>query len=213
MNDHFNHRRVQLVAIAYRRRAAFNVAYIAAFVGDQNGALELAGFFRVDAEIGRQLHRAAYAFRNIDKGPVGGHRRVECGKEVVVARHHGAEVFLHQFRVIVDRLAERTEDNPLLRQLFAIGGSDGNRVKNGIDRHFPPLAHRHAEEIERLFNFIGQKRAGARLLQSARLRGAGVIAVAAGGRRVIAVILIVQLVVVRLQPVRLFHRLPGLKRV
>ena len=179
MNNHLDHRRVQLVAIAYRRRTAFDIAHVAAFVGDQNGAFELAGFFRVDAEIGRQLHRAAYAFGHIDKGAVGRHRRVEGGKEVVVARHHGAEVFLHQFRVIVDRFAEGTENNPLFRQLFAIGGRHRNRVKNGVDGHFPSFPHRHAEKVKRLFDFAGQKRAGPRLLQRAGLRGAGVIAVAA----------------------------------
>ncbi|MNR55716.1 hypothetical protein D3C85_1761460 [compost metagenome] len=84
MQDHFHHRRMQLIAVAYRSRAAFDVADIAAFVGDQDGAFELPGFGGVNTEIGRQFHGAAYALRHIDEGPVRGHRGVQRGEEVVV---------------------------------------------------------------------------------------------------------------------------------
>ncbi len=45
-------------------------------------------------------------------------------------------------------------------------------------------------------------------LQRARLGSAGLIAVAAGGRGIVAVILIIQLIVMRFQPVRLLHFQP-----
>src|SRR6516165_2186158 len=60
-----------------RRRAAFEIAHIGALVGDDEGALELAAVALVDAEIGRQLHRAAHARRHIDERAVGKHRRVQ----------------------------------------------------------------------------------------------------------------------------------------
>ena len=70
MDDDLYHRRVQLVAVAHRCRTAFDIADVAAFIGHQDGAFKLAGFFRVDAEIGRELYRAAHAFRHVDKGAV-----------------------------------------------------------------------------------------------------------------------------------------------
>src|SRR5690606_18918176 len=70
MDDDFNHRGVELIAVAHRRGTPFDVADVAAFVRHQNGALELAGLFRVDAEIGRQLHWTTYPFRHVDEGAV-----------------------------------------------------------------------------------------------------------------------------------------------
>src|SRR5262249_6006770 len=46
---------MELVLIALRRRAAFEIADVGALVGDNQRALELAGVALVDAEIGRQL--------------------------------------------------------------------------------------------------------------------------------------------------------------
>ncbi|CAI2789601.1 Uncharacterised protein [Serratia ficaria] len=212
VQDHLHHRRVQLVAVAHRRGTALDIADVAALVGDQNGAFELAGFGGVDAEVGRQLHRAAHALRHVDEGAVRGHGGVQRGEEVIVGRHHAAQVPAHQIRVFLNGFAERAEDHPALRQLFAVGGGDGNRVEDGVDRHFAALAHRHAQLVERQLHFAGQITAvggGTRLLLRAGLRAAGVVAAAAGRRRVIAVILIVQAIVVGLQPVRLFHLQPG----
>ena len=65
--DELDHRRVQLVLVAHRRGAAFEIAHIGALVGDDESAFELAGVALVDAEIGGQLHRAAHAWRHIDE--------------------------------------------------------------------------------------------------------------------------------------------------
>ena len=81
--DQLDHRGVKLVLVAHRRGAAFEVAHVGALVGDDQRALELAGVLLVDAEIGRQLHRAAHARRHVDERAVGEHRRVERGEEVV----------------------------------------------------------------------------------------------------------------------------------
>ncbi|MNZ97911.1 hypothetical protein D3C78_1171760 [compost metagenome] len=106
MDNHFHHGCVQLVAVAHGRRTPFDITDVTAFVGHQNGALELSGFFGVDTEIGRQFHRATHAFRDVNKGPVRGHGGIECSKEIIVTRHNGADVLFHQIRMIVDRFAE-----------------------------------------------------------------------------------------------------------
>jgi hypothetical protein len=91
---------VQLVLVALRRGAAFQIGHIGALVGDDQRALELAGVLGVDAEIGRQLHRAAHARRDVDEGAVGEDRRVQRREIVVGDRHDRAEIFLHQLRML-----------------------------------------------------------------------------------------------------------------
>ena len=44
VNDDLYHRRVQLVAVAHRGGAPFDIADVAAFVRYQNGAFKLSGF-------------------------------------------------------------------------------------------------------------------------------------------------------------------------
>ena len=110
--------------------------------------------------------------------------------------------------MVVDRLAERAEDDPLLRQLFTVGGRHRHRVEYRVHRHLAPFAHRYAQLVKGFFHLAGQKGVGPGLLHRAGLGGAGLIAVAAGGGGIVAVILIIQLIVMRLQPVRLFHLQP-----
>ena len=65
--DEFHHRRMQLVLIALRRGAAFEVADIRPFVGNDQCAFKLPGILGIDAEIGRQFHRATHALGNVSK--------------------------------------------------------------------------------------------------------------------------------------------------
>ena len=132
--DQLDHRGVQLVLVAHRRRAAFEIADIGALVGDDQRALELAGIAFVDAEIGRQLHRAAHARRHVDERAVGEHRRVERGEEIVADRHHRAEILFHQLGMLVDRLRDRHEEDAGLGELGLEGGGDRNRIEHRIDR-------------------------------------------------------------------------------
>ena len=83
-----DHRRMQLVFIAHRRGAALQIADLTAFVGDDQGALELAGLGFVDAEIGGQLHRALHALGDIDEGAIGEYGRVQGSVEVVPLGNH-----------------------------------------------------------------------------------------------------------------------------
>ena len=78
-----DHRGVELVLVAHRRRAALQVAHRRALVGHQQRPLELPGLRRVDAEVGGQLHGALHALRDVGERAVGEDRRVERGVEVV----------------------------------------------------------------------------------------------------------------------------------
>ncbi len=53
-SDELDDRRVKLIRIELRRRAAFVIGDVTAFFGDDQRSLELPRFLRVDAEIGRQ---------------------------------------------------------------------------------------------------------------------------------------------------------------
>ena len=79
----FDHRGVQLVLVAHRRRAPFEIADVRALVGDDQRALELPGLLRVDAEVRRELHRAAHALRHVAERSVAEHRGIQRRKEVV----------------------------------------------------------------------------------------------------------------------------------
>ncbi len=129
-----DHRGMQLVLVAHRRGAAFQVADVGAGIGDDQRALELAGVARIDAEIGGQLHRAAHALRHVDEAAVGEHRGVQCGEEVVRHRHDGAEILLHQFRMVAHRLGDRAEDHAGLLQRRAERGRHRHAVEHRVHR-------------------------------------------------------------------------------
>src|SRR6185312_7496570 len=135
--DQLHHGGVQLVLVAGRRRAALEIAHMRAFLGDDQGALELAGVLLVDTEIGRQLHRAAYTLGDEAERAVGEDRGVERRIIVIGHRHDRAQVLLHQFAVLADRLRNRAEDDADLGQFFAKGGDDRDRVHHRIDGHGP----------------------------------------------------------------------------
>ena len=103
-NDDLDHRGVQLCHVALGRRTPLKIADITAFVGDDQRALKLARIFGIDPKIGRQLHWAAYAGWNINKRSVRKHRRIQRRIVIIRYRHDGAEIFAHQFGVLLDRL-------------------------------------------------------------------------------------------------------------
>src|SRR6185369_8701822 len=111
IGDELDHRRMQLVGVELGRRTAFEIRDVAALFRHDQRALELPRFLRVDAEIGRQLHRAAYALRDVAEATVGEDRGVECSIEVVPGRHDAAEVLAHELGMIAHRFRERTEDD------------------------------------------------------------------------------------------------------
>ena len=133
--DELHHRGVELVLVARRGGASFEVAYVAPRVRDDEGALELPGLRRVDPEVRGQLHGAAHAPRHVAERAVAEDGGVQRREEVVGVGHHGAEIRLDQRRVLAHRFGERAEDDALLGQLVLERGGDGDAVEHRIDRH------------------------------------------------------------------------------
>ncbi len=138
-DDDFDHGGVQLGHVALRCRAAFQIRDIAALVGDDQRAFELAGVFRVDTEIGAQLHRAAHTGRDIDKRAVRKYRRIQRCIVVVGRGHDRTQVFLDQLRMFTDRFGNRTEDHAGFLQLGLKGGADGHGIKHRIHGNLAPF--------------------------------------------------------------------------
>ena len=201
--DELDHGGVQLVLVAHRRGAALEVADVGALLGDDERPLELPGALGVDAEVGRQLHRAAHALGHEHEAAVGEHRGVERGEEVVGVRHDRAEVLLHQLGMLAHRFGERAEDDAELGQLVAEGGGHRHRVEHRVDGHVGQqllLLERNAELLE------GGADLGIDLVEAVQLR-------LLPGRRVVADVLVVDGRVGDVLPRRLGHLLPGAKRL
>ena len=132
--DQFDHRRVQLVLVALRRRAAFEIADVGALVGDDQRALELAGVLLVDAEIGRQLHRAAHARRHVDERAVGKHRRVQRREDNCRSPARPSRDICARVRDARAPLRRSAEDHAGLRQLRLEGRGDRDGIEHGVDR-------------------------------------------------------------------------------
>src|SRR5207237_2691181 len=121
--------------------------------GYDQPTLELAGVLRVDAEVGRQLHRAAYALGDVDEGTVAEDGGVEGREEVVRVGNHGTQVLLDQLRMLLHRLGEGTEDDARLGQLRLEGGGHRDAVEDGVHRDAGEpllLLERDAELLEGL---------------------------------------------------------------
>ncbi len=83
---------MQLVFVAHGRCATFEITDVAAFVRNDERALKLPGIGGVDAEVGRQLHRAANALGDVDERTITEDGRVQRGKIIVASRHYRTEV-------------------------------------------------------------------------------------------------------------------------
>ena len=147
---------MQLVLVAHRSGAAFQVGHVAPVLTDDERALKLPGVARVDAEIGRELHGAAHALGDVDKRAVGEHGRVEGGEIIVGVGHDRTEVFAHQLGVFAHGFREGTEDDALLLQPLLEGGLDRHGVHHRIDRDSGQrhaFFERNAELFERFHQF------------------------------------------------------------
>ena len=113
---------MELVFIALGGGTAFQVADVAAFFCHNEGALKLPGIGGVDAEVGGELHGAAYAFGDVTERAVCKDCRVEGCKEVVIVGNHGTKVFADQVWMIVYGFRERTKDDAHFCKLVFEGG-------------------------------------------------------------------------------------------
>src|SRR5690554_3037933 len=127
-----DHRSVQLVFITHGGGAAFQITDVGAFISNDQGALELPGIQFIDPEISGQLHGAAYALGNVDKGAIGENRGVQGSVVVVLLRHHGPQILFYQIRETANGLADRTENDARLFQFLAEGGDDRYRDRKSV---------------------------------------------------------------------------------
>ena len=126
---------MQLVFVPHGGGAAFEVAYVAAFFGDDQGTFELAGVGGVNPEVGGQFHGAANALRDVNEGAVGEYGGVQGGEVVVAGRDYAAQVFLHQFRILLYCLGNGAEDHAGFFQRFLEGGGYRNGIEDRINRY------------------------------------------------------------------------------
>ena len=202
--DEFDDRRVELVFIPHRRRAAFEIADVRALVGDDERALKLAGVGGIDAEIGRKLHRAAHAFGDVTKRTVGENGGVQRGKKIIRVGHDHAEIFADEIGMLLHRLAERTENDALFGELLFERGADGNGIKHRVHGHAgEPLAF--AQRDAKLF--IGLQQFRINLIEAFRP------VALFPGRGVVNDVLIIDFFVVNFRPGWLLHGLPVPERL
>ena len=147
---------VQLILIALRSGATFEVAHVRTFVGHDQRSLKLTRSCRIDTEVGAQLHRATHALRDIAERSVRKDSCVQRREEVVGIGHHATQVLAHQFGIVAYGLADRAEDDSLLGQHLLEGCLDRNRVHHRIDRHARQrhlLFERNTQLVERTTQF------------------------------------------------------------
>ena len=126
---------MQLVFIAHRRGAAFQIGNVRPRISDDQRAFELSRAFGIDAEIGGKLHRAAHALRDVDKAAIGEDSAIQSSEEIIALRHDGAQIFLHQFGMRLHRLTDRAEDDAIFFQPILEGGGNRNAIEHRIHRN------------------------------------------------------------------------------
>ncbi|MNE67364.1 hypothetical protein D3C80_1629660 [compost metagenome] len=124
---------MKLVFVALRRRATLEIGYVGAFLTDDQRALELAGIFLVDTEIGGQLHRAANTLRHEDERTVGEDRSIQRRVVVIRRRHDRTEILLDKLGMLADGFRDRHEDHAGLLKFLLECGHDRNRIEHCIN--------------------------------------------------------------------------------
>ena len=199
----FDHRGVQLIFITHRSGAAFEITHVTALIGNNEGALKLPRLSGVNSKIRTQLQRTPHPFGDIYKRAIAEHRRIKRGKKVVRVRHHRAEIFFDELRMLLHRLGERTENHAMLGEFLLMRGANGDAVEHRIHCHARQaltLVQGHAEF------FVGFQQLRIHLIEALRA-----ILVLRARRGVVADRLIINGLVLHLRPVRLFHCLPMAK--
>ncbi len=194
---------MQLVLVAHRGGAALHIAHISPFVSHDQRTLKLSRVSRIDTEIGGELQGAMHPFGDIAERAVAEHSRIQGGEEVVGVRHHLAEVFPHQVGMLLDRLAERHEDDAMLGEGLLKRRLHRSAVHDGIHRHAGELlllVERDAQLVE-----SGQQ-LGIHLVQALLF-----LALTRSG--IIDNILIINLRQIKMAPIRLLQRQPMTERL
>ena len=156
LDDDLDHGSMQLILVTLRSGTPLQVTHISPLVGHDERALELSRAGGIDAEVGRELHRATYPLRNVAERAIGEDRSIECCIEVVGMRHDAPQILFHQLGMLFDGLRDGAEDDALLGQRLPEGGLDRYGVHHRIDRHTRQrhlLFERNAEFVEGTFEF------------------------------------------------------------
>src|ERR1700682_6232583 len=95
------------------RGAAFHVSQLRAFIADDEGALELAKIFRVDAEVGLERVLYLHTRRHVDERSAAEDGGVQRAKFVVTDRDDFAEPLSENIRVILQTLGRSNENDAL----------------------------------------------------------------------------------------------------
>ena len=147
---------VQRRCLEFRRGAAFHIHYLGAFVGDDEGALELAEGFRIDAEIGLQRLLELYALGDVDEGAAGKHRAVEGGILIVAGGNDFPEPRAEDFLMLFEPLRGSHEDHPLFGEFLFHVGVGGLGVELGLNScEESAFLLRDAEALEGFENIGG----------------------------------------------------------
>ena len=131
--DEFDDGGVQGGSFEFGGGAAFHVHDFGAFIGDDEGALELAELLGVDAEVGLERVADFDAFGDVDEGATGEDGAVEGAKFVVRGGDDFAEPGFEDFRVFVETFGGVDEDDALVFEDFFDIGVGGFGVVLSFD--------------------------------------------------------------------------------
>mmetsp|Transcript_74635 Transcript_74635/g.120509 ORF Transcript_74635/g.120509 Transcript_74635/m.120509 type:complete len:232 (-) Transcript_74635:449-1144(-) len=163
----FYHRSVQLLGVEHGRRAALEIRHIAVLIANQEGPLKLATVLVVDSEVGRDLHGALCARRDVAERAVAEDRTVQGSKVVVAGWDYAAHVLLDHFGMLLDSLTDGAKDHPSLQEFLLEGSPDALAIEDGVNGHVGQallLCQTDAKLLECLKNF------GIHLVQALLLR-------------------------------------------
>lgn len=137
--DEFDDGGMQRIGRVGRGCAAFDVVDAAAFVGDDQSALELPHVLRIDAEIRLYWHLDVNAFRDVDERAARPDSGIEGAELVVGIWYDRTEPFLDDLRVLAKTTVHVEEDYSLLLEVFANRMVDGLGLVLGRDAGEPLL--------------------------------------------------------------------------
>src|SRR5438552_6793728 len=86
-SNQLDHGSMELIAVTHRRGTAFEIADVAAFVGNDERAFKLSGFTCVDTEVGGKLQRTPDALWDVGKRTIAENSGIQGRKEIVAVRH------------------------------------------------------------------------------------------------------------------------------
>src|SRR5690606_33835358 len=118
LHNNFHYGRVQRIFGVDGRGTAFDVMYVSTFINDDEGTLELADVFGIDAEVRLERHLHMDPRWHVDEGAAGPYGRIQRRKLVVIVRNNRREIFLHQVWILRQAVIHAQENDALLFQLF-----------------------------------------------------------------------------------------------